>query len=732
MRSVHSLSGLIIGLLVSVVAFTGAYLSVEPMLERIPVATSHGISVAEITHMANQKVTGIERIERKASGAVLIHGLSQNEVSTSVLNTKTGEVTPQTPRSVTMSFMNELHRSIFLGDFGRIIAGISAICLLFISYSGLVMLAKRMGGWTKIFSSARGTKSQRLHIDIARVTMAGFTLSAITGLYMSMVTFAVLPDASTETLPFPEEVAIGSPISPADMSALLSVPLSNLRELTFPYPDDPTDVFTIKTASGAGFIDQVTGEIIAFSENGRAQKTYEKIYMLHTGQGGGLTSALFAIILGLSALAIPVLSFTGIIIWLKRRRSGGRIEQNSDLETADTIILVGSEGNATWGFASTLHKALTEQGKKVRTEAMNSISQDHLDVAHVFILTSTYGDGIAPSSADQFEAKLRALELNPLTKFNVLGFGDKQFTDFCAFANKVEILLRKKQANFLDPLSKINQQSSQSFKDWGKTIGQKMGVNLDLEHVPRNIKTQQIALSKIVARSQENDAPTAILRFALRQELLSSKMKTFEAGDLIGVIPPISSVPRYYSIASSSDDGFIEICVKLHKCGLCSNYLLNLEEGELINFFLKENLRFKPDQTDAPIVMIGAGTGIAPLAGIARQNTEQRPTYLFWGGRNPHTDFIYKDTLVDLMNRNRLSKIFLAFSRFANRLYVQDRLKLEAELLKSLVAQGAQIMVCGGPEMANSVRETINSILVPQGETITSLQLQNRYLEDVY
>ncbi|MEW7009751.1 PepSY domain-containing protein [Lentilitoribacter sp. EG35] len=733
MRFIHSLSGIVAAIFISVIAMMGAYLSVGPVIDQFSVASTTDLSVADIAGIANKKIHGVERIERKASGEILVHAFTQDGAITSILDPRTNELMTQATHSKFTGFVTELHRSLFLGDLGRGLTGLSAFLLILITYSGLVMLAKRMGGWSKIFGAARGSKSQRQHIDIARLTMVGFSISALTGLYMSLATFGIIAEPSDVVLPFPEDVAIGETMPVAEMKSLAAVPISDLRELTFPYPDDPTDVFTLNSDQGEGFIDQVTGEIIAFQPSSLTSKIYETVYLLHTGRGG-VVAAILSFILGASALAIPFLSLTGIVIWWRRRKHTPRTQPNAHLPIADTILLVGSEGSTTWGFASTLHKALAAQGKKVHTSAMNELMQEHLEAKNIFILTSTYGDGIAPASANKFLKKLENMEIAHCGKFAILGFGDKQFSNFCGFAETVEKQLRHKNAEFFHPLAKINQQSPQTFRDWGQQIGQIVNCDLVLEHVPARPKTNKIALQKVVVRSQELDEQTAILRFNLLQNHFGfdKRMSKFEAGDLIGIIPPKSDVPRYYSIASSSYDGFIEICVKRHKLGLCSNYLLNLNEGDKIDYFIKENNSFKPVASDTPLVMIGAGTGIAPLAGFARGNVKNRPAYLFWGGRNPNTDFLYKDTLVDLTKHQKLSDTYLAFSRITDRQYVQDKLKSEAELLKELISEGAQILVCGGPEMALGVRTTIDGIISQIGESATSLQQQKRYLEDVY
>ena len=76
----------------------------------------------------------------------------------------------------------------------------------------------------------------------------------------------------------------------------------------------------------------------------------------------------------MTALAVPVMSVTGVLVWASRRRARPRIKANISSQAANTVILVGSEGGSTWGFARTLHDALTANGHKVHTGAMDSFA----------------------------------------------------------------------------------------------------------------------------------------------------------------------------------------------------------------------------------------------------------------------------------------------------------------------------------------------------------------------
>ena len=87
--------------------------------------------------------------------------------------------------------------------------------------------------------------------------------------------------------------------------------------------------------------------------------------MLHTGQG----AATLGLVLGLMALGVPAMGATGVLVWLAGRRGRPRIRGNQPAGRAETILLVGSEGGSTWGFAATLHAALTEAGQSVHVGA---------------------------------------------------------------------------------------------------------------------------------------------------------------------------------------------------------------------------------------------------------------------------------------------------------------------------------------------------------------------------
>ncbi len=735
LRHLHKFPGLLAVLLVSALALSGSVLSLLPALDRAGAVAASGaqISVADLAGRIAVDYPGVEQIRRTASGKVIAFYFENGRPAAVVVDPVSGQPLSEYAPSGFERWVTNLHRSLFLGDGGRVVAGGGALAMLVLALSGLQMTARRMGGWRHLFDRARGTGAQRLHVQFGRLAFAGLVLSSVTALYMSLATFELIPDGMSKPLAPPTEVNGGKPLPVDQIAALQGIDLGQLRELTFPYEGDATDVYAIKAATGEGFIDQATGRMLAWQDHGITRQVHELIYMLHTGQGLWW----LGLILGLSALSVPVMGATGAVVWWTRRRARPGIAGNCSAQAADTVILVGSEGGSTWGFARTLHEALTAAGHKVHTAPMDSLLTSYRAAERMFVLTATYGDGAAPATAGSFLKRLEAVRTSPAFPVAILGFGDRQFPKFCQFAQDVEEALVGKGWASLMPLETIDRQSGQEFARWGEALSRAMGEDLALVHTAVRPQSHTLTLISRSDYGSEVQAPTSVFRFAVPKSNLAARLvgrawPRFAAGDLVGILPPDSILPRYYSLASSTRDGFIEICVRKHPGGLCSSHLHGLQPGDTIEAFVKANPGFRPARGSRPVVLIGAGTGVGPLAGFIRANSAGRPMHLYFGGRNPFSDFLYRREIDGWLKDRRLTSLTTAFSRVKGGTYVQDRLRKDADHLRAMIADGAQIMVCGGREMAAGVMGALAEVLAPAGLTPIALKAQGRYVEDVY
>jgi sulfite reductase (NADPH) flavoprotein alpha-component len=733
LRSIHKVLALSVILPLMVLVLSGSVLSVIPAWERAGAISPDSTSVADLAGRVANGYPGVEQIKRLPSGKVIAFYSGNDGPAASVVDPSSGKPVSDYMRSAFERWMTNLHRSFLLGDGGRMAAGVSALAMLVLTLSGLQMTARRVGGWRHIFDCARGNGVQRLHTDLGRGVAGGLLLSTVTALYLSLTTFGLIPDRTSQAPAFPTVTTRGQALPVEQVGALRGVDLSQLRELTFPNPANPNDLFHLATATGEGYVDPASGEMLAWQAHSTARQVYEFIYMLHTGQGLWW----LGLLLGVSALGVPVLGLSGAVVWWSRKRAHAPIADDVPAEDADTVILVGSEGGSTWGFARTLHAALTSNGHKVHTAPMDSLLRSYPSTRRMFLLTATYGDGAAPATAGAFLERVDGITAPPPFPVAVLGFGDRQFPQFCQFARDVEAALARKGWASLMPLEAIDRQSAQEFARWGEALSDLLGERLVLAHAAERPRTHTLTLVERTDYGAEVQAPTCVLRFALPRTGMLARLAgygwpRFASGDLIAVLPPDCTLPRYYSLASSTDDGFVEICVRKHPGGLCSGLLHGLQPGDSVEAFVKPNPAFRPARGRRPVILIGAGTGIGPLAGFVRANGARRPMHLYFGGRDPVSDFLYEREIDGWLGEKRLTSLTTAFSRVKSGGYVQDRLRGDADRLRALVANGAQVMVCGGRDMAAGVMQAMADVLAPTGLTPVALKAQGRYAEDVY
>jgi len=716
-RALHRWPGLLAALLLMVLGASGAALSIFPAAERLSALPAEpGLAVSELASRIRAVYPGVEQIRRSPSGRITAYWFDNGTPGAAVVDPATGSGAGSADPNRLERWLINLHRSLFLGDAGRIATAAGAAAMLVLAVSGAALVARRAGSWRRWFAPLPGTLSGRLHVEIARIAVLGLFISSATALWMTASTFDLIPDGERP----PAAQVLPSGRTGADMTRmglLAGTPVSELRELSFPYPGDPTDVFTLKTERGTGQIDQGTGALLAWSAPTGWERLSETIYMLHTGQG----AATLGLVLGLMALGVPVMAGTGIVLWIAGRQGRPRIRGNVPAGRADTIVLVGSEGGSTWGFAATLHMALSKTGQSVHAGPMSAFDPARYRQARrIILLCATYGDGDAPASARGFLSRLESLQKAPEAPLAVLGFGDRGFPDFCGFAREVTQAAEAKGWDMLVAPYSVDRQSPQDFARWGRALGAATGIDLELDHQPLVPATRVLTLVSRRDYGAEVQASTSILRFALPKDapwrrLTGRGFGRFAAGDLVGILPEGSTVPRFYSLASGRRDGFIEFVVRKHPGGLCSGQLTGLEPGEAVTAFLRRNPGFRAGGGRAPLILIGAGTGIGPLAGFVRANARRRPIHLFFGMRHADSDFLYGEEIATWQREGRLRQLVTAVSRGQKPNYVQDALRREAALVARLVHEGARVMVCGGRDMAAGVSAALAEILARPG-----------------
>jgi sulfite reductase (NADPH) flavoprotein alpha-component len=214
--------------------------------------------------------------------------------------------------------------------------------------------------------------------------------------------------------------------------------------------------------------------------------------------------------------------------------------------------------------------------------------------------------------------------------------------------------------------------------------------------------------------------------------------------------------PRLYSIASSqtayADEVHLTVAAlhyrgqgRDHRGGASGYLTQRIAEGERLGVYVVENPSFKlPQSSDTPIIMVGAGTGVAPYRAFLQEREAlgaAGKSWLVFGNRHFHRDFLYQTDWLTYRKAGLLDRISLAFSRDeGERTYVQAKLYEERAELFRWLQEGAHLYICGGVEMAQGVHQSLLAIAQEQGglheeaavEYIESLREQGRYQRDVY
>ena len=539
-KAIHRWLGLTVGALAVVLGITGAILAFDPVQEAWQAPAAPGdLSVATLVERVTRTVPDAEEIRHLSSGAIVVFGFVGDEAQAHYVDPADGRVLGAWQPSALPRWVKNLHRSLLLGDAGRWGAAGIALAMGLICISALVLLLRRMGGWRRLGARVRGSLAQRIHVVTGRVVLAVLCLTSLTALTMSASTLGLVTlDAGTE--PDVVSVVTGQTALPgAQLSALQNLAVRDLRKLNFPDASDPEDIWSVATLQGEGWVDRYSGNMLAWQDATFAQRIYDWALVLHTGESAWP----WAVVLGLVGASVLLFWLSGVVIWWQVRSQTPQITGNSPLAQADVLIFVASEGGSTWGFAQALQDALIHSGHRVHTGALEHF-QTELATRQVFVLAATYGEGQAPAHAkDALEriAKLTASAV-PVT---VLGFGDRQYPAFCAFAEALEQTLRARGWPALLPLECIHQQSSQQFTRWGQALAQALGEPLVLDYVPRVPPTTALTLVARQGYREHSDEPTAILRFAWPAQGGGAPRGQYSGGAFVGERAPGAAGPRY-------------------------------------------------------------------------------------------------------------------------------------------------------------------------------------------
>jgi cytochrome P450/NADPH-cytochrome P450 reductase len=276
---------------------------------------------------------------------------------------------------------------------------------------------------------------------------------------------------------------------------------------------------------------------------------------------------------------------------------------------------------------------------------------------------------------------------------------------------------------------------------------------------------QKAALQSLAGDDEESQARYREQVFAPNRSVLDL-LDRFPACRLpfeeyLDMLPPLR--PRYYSI-SSSPVVSPEVCSITTGVvrgparsgsgmftGVASGHLAQLPQDGTVFVFVREpSIAFRPPPaTDVPMIMVGAGTGLAPFRGFLQERAAQREqglpvarSLLFFGCRTSLGDQLYADELRD-HERQGVVRVETAYSQEPGRpgRYVQEAVLDCADEVWDLLQQGAVVLVCGNAatiapgvrrSLAHIFRERTSATDADAEAWLAGLRAADRFVEDIW
>ncbi len=182
--------------------------------------------------------------------------------------------------------------------------------------------------------------------------------------------------------------------------------------------------------------------------------------------------------------------------------------------------------------------------------------------------------------------------------------------------------------------------------------------------------------------------------------------------------------------------------------GVASGWMAGRIDDETpIPCYITPNKRFRLPEPDseAPIIMVGPGTGVAPFRAFVqhrRVTNAKGKAWLIFGEQHQNSEFFYEDEWNEALQDGSLSKLTTAFSRDQqHKIYVQHRMIEEGAELWKWLDEGGIFYVCGDKtRMAADVDAALHAVIKQHGgkteeeaaDYVEAMKKEHRYHRDVY
>ncbi|MCF4586119.1 sulfite reductase flavoprotein subunit alpha [Acinetobacter baumannii] len=583
---IHWFLGISAGLILSIMGVTGAIYSYDQQILKwvntdsyvVQVQSSPKLTPAQLyqhftTIQPEIKINSITIAkDPTASSVVNIEKEGERRGYNIMVNPYTAQVLPEVQGRKLLLLIQQIHRNLTAGEFGKQITGACALMLIYFVLSGLYLRWPKKHSarqWLAVKPKLKGRNFiWNLHAVVGTWVIVFYLLFACTGLYWS---YDWWRSGMFKVLGVEQPKMQGHGGSGRNKDQLPKIQLDNAQLITalnqtwsgfnnqigrdystltvnLPKKDDGKIELSFvdatpqhERARNQAVYNYKTANIEKmelYEDKKLNQKIMSSMLPVHRGSFFG---PVYQFVAMLASLAMPLFFVTGWMLYLKRRKqkkltqaarqslAGHYIDQNAKPWLITYATQTGVAEQLAWSTATSLQEA----HQPVQVKSVQQLTEVDLQQhEQILFVISTYGTGEAPDLASNFAKKLLKTNLKlQHIKYAVLALGSKEYPDtYCSFGHTVDEWLKNNGAKALFDIIEVDNANPADIQNWNQALVKATKLDLhavNIEKVFDNWTLQQRDLLN----------PNSLGQPAYNIELTASHEAVWQAGDIAEIQP---------------------------------------------------------------------------------------------------------------------------------------------------------------------------------------------------
>ncbi|HAV4442871.1 sulfite reductase flavoprotein subunit alpha [Acinetobacter baumannii] len=583
---IHWFLGISAGLILSIMGVTGAIYSYDQQILKwvntdsyvVQAQSSPKLTPAQLyqhftTIQPEIKINSITIAkDPTASSVVNIEKEGERRGYNMMVNPYTAQVLPEVQGRKLLLLIQQIHRNLTAGEFGKQITGACALMLIYFVLSGLYLRWPKKHSarqWLAVKPKLKGRNFiWDLHAVVGTWVIVFYLLFACTGLYWS---YDWWRSGMFKVLGVEQPKMQGHGGSGRNKDQLPKIQLDNTQLITalnqtwsgfnnqigrdystltvnLPKKDDGKIELSFvdatpqhERARNQAVYNYKTANIEKmelYEDKKLNQKIMSSMLPVHRGSFFG---PVYQFVAMLASLAMPLFFVTGWMLYLKRRKqkkltqaarqslASHYIDQNAKPWLITYATQTGVAEQLAWSTATSLQEAHQPVQVKSIQQLTEADLQQHEQILFVI---STYGTGEAPDLASNFAKKLLKTNLRlQHVKYAVLALGSKEYPDtYCSFGHTVDEWLKNNGAKALFDIIEVDNANPADIQNWNQALVKATKLDLhavNIEKVFDNWTLQQRDLLN----------PNSLGQPAYNIELTANHEAVWQAGDIAEIQP---------------------------------------------------------------------------------------------------------------------------------------------------------------------------------------------------